>query len=124
MLGTKIVAAGGATNSGVIGDTEGYDVSTNAWSELTPDPNPQDGSCYGALSGQLYLAGGTITGGPLNITESFSATTNKWTAQAAMPQAVMFTGSTVANGLLYCFGGSNINTGRGTIYNNVQIYQP
>ncbi len=124
LLGTKVVAAGGATNAGVIGDTEGYDVSTNAWSELTPDPNPQDGSCYGTVSSQLYLAGGTLTGGPLNITESFNATTNKWTAQAPMPQAVMFAGSTVANGLLYCFGGSNLASGQGTIYNYVQIYQP
>jgi hypothetical protein len=41
-----------------------------------------------------------------------------------MPQPVIFPASAVADGLLYCFGGANVDHGSGTIYNNLQIYQP
>jgi len=38
---------------------------------------------------------------------------------------VIAPGSTAVNGLLYCFGGSSTGTAlEGTVYDNVQIYQP
>ena len=122
LVGTTIVAAGGYTTSGDTGDNEGYDVSTNTWSALTSDSTPRNASCYGALLGQLYVAAGGDDGIPQSITESFSVTTKKWTPVDAMPQALISPGSAVANGLLYCFGGSNSN--QGTVYNKVHIYQP
>ena len=39
-----------------------------------------------------------------------------------MPQAALFQGSAVYKGNLYCFGGND--TFRGTVLDNVQIYQP
>ena len=42
-----------------------------------------------------------------------------------MPLAVVGSGSVEVNNLLYCFGGSNNGVlGEGTVYDNVQIYQP
>jgi hypothetical protein len=72
----------------------------------------------------LYLAGGSnSSAAAISVTESFNLSTNKWTAQASMPNAVMWSGSVVANGLMYCFGGTPSASGT-TADNYVQIYQP
>jgi uncharacterized repeat protein (TIGR03803 family) len=125
LLGTTIVAADGFTTSGDTGDNEGYNVATNAWSSLTLDPSPRNASCFGALTGLLYVAGGLNNSTPqttTTINESFNATSNKWTSQAALPTAALWQASAVANGLLYCVGGQASN--QGAVINNVQIYQP
>jgi len=124
LLGTKIVAADGFTTSGFTGDNEGYDTSTNIWSSLASDPTARNASCYGRVGSLLYVAGGD-SAGPSSVNESYSATANKWTTLTAIPQAVIAPGSAVVGGLLYCFGGSNNGTPlAGTVFNNVQIYQP
>jgi hypothetical protein len=42
-----------------------------------------------------------------------------------LPQAVIAPGSALAGGQLYCFGGSTTGVAfSGSVYNNVQIYQP
>jgi uncharacterized repeat protein (TIGR03803 family) len=125
MLGTTIVAAGGLAAGGDTGDNEGYNVSTNKWSALALDSDDHNASCFGSLLGQLYVASSESSGTKGTLTESFSLATNKWTTRASMPQAVVGPGSAVSGGLLYCFGGSNTPTPlAGTVYNNVQIYQP
>ena len=124
-MGTKIVAAGGYTAAQDTGYNESYNVSTNTWSGLMPDSTHRNASCFGTSLGQLYVAGGSNNGAPVTVNESFNISTNKWTTQAAIPQAVIAPGSTVDGGLLYCFGGSNTGVAtQGTVYNNVQIYQP
>jgi hypothetical protein len=71
------------------------------------------------------MGGGSNGSSPVTVTESFNVTTDKWTTQAAMPQAVIAPGSAVANGQLYCFGGSSTGVAlTGSVYSNVQIYQP
>lgn len=125
LLGATIVAADGYSTSQDTGDNEGYTVSSNQWSTLTSDATPRNASCYGVLAGQLYVASGGDNGNPQTITESFKDTTGKWTTQASIPQAVIAAGSAIANGLLYCFGGSSSGIAlEGTVYNNVQVYQP
>jgi N-acetylneuraminic acid mutarotase len=127
LLGSVIVAAGGLTDSGVISDNEAYNSSSNSWKDITSDPTAREGGCFSIISGQLYLAGGTNFGasGPMKVTESFSAKTNSWTPLASMPLARVNQGSAQVNNLLYCFGGSNNgNLFQGTVYNNLQIYQP
>jgi uncharacterized repeat protein (TIGR03803 family) len=125
MLGATIVAVDGYTAAQDTGDNEGYTVSTNKWKTLKADPTPRNASCYGTLSGALFIAGGGNNGTPQSLTESFNATADSFTSQAAMPQAVIAPGSAVANGLLYCVGGSSSGVQlEGTVYNNLQIYQP
>ena len=125
LLGSTIVAAGGLAAGGDTGDNEGYNVSTNKWSALALDSAPHNASCFGSLLGQLYVASSETSGTKATLTESFSVATNKWTTRASMPQAVVGPGSAVSGGLLYCFGGANTPTPlTGTVYNNVQIYQP
>ena len=113
-VGTTIVAADGFTASGDTGDNEGYDVTANSWTSLTPDPMPRNGTCTGAIDGNLFVAGGNGT-----ATESFKLSKNTWKTLAPMPEPTQFPGSAVYKGRLYCFGGF-----WGGGLNNVQIYQP
>ena len=125
LLGTTIMAADGATASGVItGDTEGYNSTTNAWSERTADPTARTGACSGVIGSALYDASGYInTSAATTVNEEFSLSTNKWTTTLApIPQGTMYAAPAVVSGQLYCIGGwATLN---GTAINNVQIYQP
>jgi N-acetylneuraminic acid mutarotase len=56
------------------------------------------------------------------LTESFNVSNNIWTTLAPLPQATVFAGSAVYNGLLYCIGGADANLGK--VLSKVQIYQP
>ncbi len=126
LIGTTIVAADGFTSSADTGDNEGYNATTNTWTALTPDPTARNGSCAGVVNGILYAATGNASGNnPLSVNESFNLTANKWTSLTVPPQSATDTGASVYGGQLYCFGGSSTALAfQGTIYNNVQIYQP
>ncbi len=126
LIGTTIVAADGYTGSGDTGDNEAYDATTNSWSSLTPDPTPRNGSCNGAIGGLLYGSdGNTNNAGAISLNESFNLKKNAWSTLSVMSQTVTDPGSAVYKDQLYCFGGSSYGIAfQGTIYNNVQIYQP
>ena len=76
-------------STGDNGDNEAYDVSTNSWSTLTADPEPRNSSCYGVVSGRLYVAGGATSGVQESQAESYTLRTNKWATLALMPQATI-----------------------------------
>ncbi len=126
LVGTTIVASGGFTSGGVTGDTEGYNATTNTWTTLATDSVHRNGACAGAIGGSLYASDGNDnSNNAFSVNESFNLAKNTWTTLATMPQVVTDSGPAVYNGQLYCFGGSSYaNAFRGTIYNNVQIYQP
>jgi N-acetylneuraminic acid mutarotase len=124
-----IIAAGGLGNSGNVTDTEIYNVSRNTWKTIDPIPTAVAGSCFGVISGSLYVAGGA--GGSNNDTpvtdlQAYTAKTKTWTAAlASLPQAVIAPASAVVRGQLFCIGGSdNGNLFPNTVYADVQIYQP
>jgi uncharacterized repeat protein (TIGR03803 family) len=125
LLGTTIVAADGYTVAGDNGDNEAYNVSMNSWSTLTADPHARNASCSAGLLGQLYVAGGGTNGSPESVVDSYSTISGAWTNRTAMPQSVIAPGSAVSGGLLYCISGSSSDLyGQGTLYKNVQAYQP
>jgi len=125
LLGTTVVSADGTTTSGPSGDNEAYNISTNKWSALAADATPRNAACYGAISGQLFVAGGHTTAGAVGVSEAFKLSTNKWAATASLLQAMIAPGSAVVGGQLYCISGSSSDLiGKGTLYPNVQIYQP
>jgi N-acetylneuraminic acid mutarotase len=126
LTGFTIVAADGAEQccpSGFTGDNVGYNVSTNVWTPLNPDPSTRAFTCYGAVGSKLYVAGGNETQGPaLGITESFQITKNAWKTLAPVPQPAIAAGSAVYKGQLYCFGGWT--AWNGSVLHSVQVYQP
>jgi N-acetylneuraminic acid mutarotase len=126
LISTTIVASGGFASGGVTGDTEGYNATANTWTTLATDSVHRNGACAGAIGGNLYASDGNDnSNNAFSVNESFNLTKNAWTTLTAMPQIVTDSGPAVYNGQLYCFGGSSFaNAFRGTVYNNVQIYQP
>jgi uncharacterized repeat protein (TIGR03803 family) len=126
LIGSTIVAADGYTGSGDNGDNEAYNATTNSWSSLTPDPTPRNGSCSGVIGGLLYGSdGNTNNAGAISLNESFNLKKDAWTTLSVMSQPATDPGSAVYKGQLFCFGGSSYGIAfQGTIYNNVQIYQP
>jgi uncharacterized repeat protein (TIGR03803 family) len=126
LIGTTIVASGGFTSGGVTGDTEGYNATTNTWSALTADSVHRNGACAGAIGANLYAVNGNDnSNNAFSVNEAFNLAANKWTTLAASPQSMTDAGPAVYGGQLYCFGGASFaNAFRGTVYNNVQIYQP
>ena len=127
LLGSTIVAAGGLANSGIVADNEGFNAVTNKWRRLARVPTARQGGCAWGIQGHLYFASGIggVSGNPVNVLEAYSQQMEAWTTLASIPQAVTNPGSADVGNRLYCFGGSN--DGRlfqGTVYNNLQIYQP
>ena len=125
LLGATVVAAGGLAGSGNVTDNEGYNSSTNSWETLAPDPTAPQAGCFSTILGQLYSAGGKYGAGPVTGVASFQLAENQWNTLAPMPLATTLPGYAEVGNLLYCFGGSNNGVfGKGTVYNNVQIYHP
>lgn len=127
LIGTTIVAADGFSSpGGVTGDNESYNASTNTWTTLLSDSVHRNGACAGAIGGNLYAAGGNDnSNNAFVVNEAFNLAANTWTSLTTMPQTVTDAGAAVFNGQLYCFGGSSFaNAFHGTVFNNVQIYQP
>ena len=127
LIKPTIVAAGGLTQSGVAGDNEGYNATTNSWSSLTGDPTSRVATCNGVIGAALYNAGGTGEAATaVTANDSFNLAKNKWTSKAPIPLAVAAAGSAVYKGQLYCFGGGSMNfTGFvGKVYKKLQIYHP
>jgi N-acetylneuraminic acid mutarotase len=124
--GYRIVAPDGAAQccpSDFTGDNERYNVSTNAWTSLNPDPTARGFACFGSIGSKLYVAGGTDAQGPaLSVTESYQPSNNAWKTLAPIPQATIAPGSAVYKGKLYCFGGWT--AWNGSVLDSVQIYQP
>jgi N-acetylneuraminic acid mutarotase len=124
---STIVTADGFTLSADTGDNEGYSASTNSWSSLTPDPNPRNEACTGAVGGKLFVAGGSLDGfTATTVNDVFKLSKNTWSNLAAIPQAVADPGSSVYKGLVYCFGGGTYATPwlGGNVFKYVQIYHP
>jgi len=124
LVGTTIVAADGDTTSGDTGDNEGFDALTNTWSSLASDSQGRNEGCSGTIGAKFYVMGGGNSGGTaVNVAESFTLKTNAWKSLASVPQAAAYAAEAVYKGRLFCFGGSSSTAG-GTVYDNVQIYQP
>ncbi len=126
LIGSTIIASGGFASGGVTGDTEGYNETTNLWTALTADSVHRNGACAGAIGANLYVSDGNDnSNNAFGANEVFNLAADKWTTLATMPQTVTDAGPAVFGGQLFCFGGSSFaNAFRGTVFNNVQIYQP
>ncbi|MGO8797130.1 MAG: Kelch repeat-containing protein [Candidatus Sulfotelmatobacter sp.] len=121
-IGFTIVAADGYTADSDTGDNEAYDVATNTWTSLTPDPTARNGACSGAIGSRMYIAGGSDGYYPASsVSEWFNLSKNEWSSMAPIPQPTLFSGSAVYKGQLYCIGGMYTS---GVSLKYVQIYQP
>jgi len=125
LKGFTIVAADGFTQSNVVtGNNEGYDATTNTWRTLAADQTPRVGTCFGSIGANFYDVGGYLGNlkDAARVNRSYTLSANKWAPHTAIPQGIMFPGSAVYKGKLYCFGGKASPSGN--VLNNVQIFKP
>jgi uncharacterized repeat protein (TIGR03803 family) len=98
----------------------------NSWSSGAAMPTAREGAATGVINGKVYVVGGATASAIVGSNEIYNPITkDAWTTLMPAKQAVINASPAVANSWLYCFGGAN--DGRlfvGSIYNNVQIYQP
>jgi uncharacterized protein (TIGR03437 family) len=128
-LGSTIISAGGLlTNSNATTDNEAYNIANNTWTTLPPLPSPRHAGCFETAGDTLYFAGGHSigNGNPVATMDAYNADSNSWmSGLPSMPHAAVNMGSASVGGRLYCFGGSNAGDPyQGSIFNDVQIYQP
>jgi N-acetylneuraminic acid mutarotase len=90
--------------------TQRYDVSTNAWSNLSPPVGVIDWAAATSLGGLVYLAGGYVGYDPSARVMCFDpAAANgagTWAAVAPMGNARAYAAAAALNGFLYVSGGS------------------
>jgi N-acetylneuraminic acid mutarotase len=69
------------------------------------------------------MLGGAHDHPAVSSATAYDPATTSWSTLLAMPTAAAYAAGAVYKGKIYCFGGSNFDTG-GTFYNLTQIYTP
>jgi hypothetical protein len=94
--------------------------------EAAARPTAGESAATGVINAKVYVGGRATPSAIVGSNEIYNPITkDAWTTLMPAKQAVINASPAVANSRLYCFGGAN--DGRlfvGSIYNNVQIYQP
>jgi hypothetical protein len=84
-----------------------FDIGTNSWSigPSVPRTSGVQGPAVAVVNNKLYVIGGASNTAVFALNNILDLATNTWTNGAPMPQALFLSGTTVANGLIYVFGG-------------------
>ena len=104
----KIYVAGGFIGgTSVTNALRIYDIATNTWTSGANMPtSPGVEAAAGAVvNGKFYVMGGDDFNNGLNTTFIYDIATNTWTTGATLPDMRTNTYGTVANGLIYVYGG-------------------
>ena len=104
-----------------LGETENYDIASNAWT--SGEPVGLNEPCSGALGGLFYVFGGTSNGPAEKDALQYDLSSNQWTSLAALPHAEGGMAGAVYKNKIYCFGGTNHDVG-GAFSRRLQIYRP
>jgi YVTN family beta-propeller protein len=98
-------------------NTWAYDPVADSWNDLTgsaPFPHPAGGFAYGVINNKLYITGGRDANNTvINLTWEYDPVANTYTQKTDQPDSFQnnVSGSAVASGLLWVFGGGNPFTG-------------
>ena len=103
----KIYVAGGFLGGTAITNAlRIYDIATNTWTSGANVPGIGIEAAAGAVvNGKFYLLGGDDFNAALNTTLIYDIATNTWTTGATLPATRTNGYATVANGLIYFYGG-------------------
>jgi ribosomal protein L18 len=98
-------AVGGQTSSGLTTANQGYDPSTDTWSNKDPMPTPREFLAGFAISGIGYAVGGQTSSSLIAYNEAYNPSTNTWSTKASMPTARAGFATFVISGIGYAVGG-------------------
>ena len=103
----KIFVAGGFTGgSSVTNILQIYDIATNTWTTGASAPTAAvEAAAAAVVNGKFYVIGGDDFNNGLNSTLIYDIATNTWSTGATLPDMRTNTYGTVANGLIYVYGG-------------------
>ena len=104
----KIYVAGGFIGgTSVTNALRIYDIATNTWTSGANMPTSPgvEAAAAAVVNGKFYVMGGDDFNNGLNTTFIYNIATNTWTTGATLPDMRTNTYGTVANGLIYVYGG-------------------
>jgi N-acetylneuraminic acid mutarotase len=104
----KIYVAGGFIGgTSVTNALRIYDIATNAWTSGANMPTSPgvEAAAAAVVNGKFYVMGGDDFNNGLNTTFIYDIATNTWTTGATLPDMRTNLYGTVANGLIYVYGG-------------------
>ena len=104
----KIYVAGGFIGgTSVTNALRIYDIATNTWTSGANMPTSPgvEAAAAAVVNGKFYVMGGDDFNNGLNTTFIYTIATNTWTTGATLPDMRTNTYGTVANGLIYVYGG-------------------
>ena len=104
----KIYVAGGFIGgTSVTNALRIYDIATNTWTSGANMPTSPgvEAAAAAVVNGKFYVMGGDDFNNGLNTTFIYDIATNTWTTGATLPDMRTNTYGTVANGLIYVYGG-------------------
>ncbi|MGQ9585654.1 MAG: Kelch repeat-containing protein [Anaerolineae bacterium] len=107
-LEQRIYAIGGASEQGITGRVEVYDVPTDSWSNASPLPTPAANIQAAALERKIYIPGGYAADGTfLDALQVYHPDAGVWTTAQRLPSPLAGYALAVHEGRLYLFGGSD-----------------
>ena len=104
----KIYVAGGFIGgTSVTNALRIYDIATNTWTSGANIPTTPgvEAAAAAVVNGKFYVMGGDDFNNGLNTTFIYDIATNTWTTGATLPDMRTNLYGTVANGLIYVYGG-------------------
>lgn len=101
-----IYAIGGETIQGVTGSTEGYNMESNNWAQLSSKPVAVSEVSAAVIGGLIYVPGGRLSSGErTNILDVYDPRQDHWEQRKPMPVMVSAYSLVAFEGRLYVFGG-------------------
>ncbi|UCD17203.1 MAG: hypothetical protein JSV44_12250, partial [Candidatus Zixiibacteriota bacterium] len=121
----KIYVFGGVNYSFIdIDITQVFDPIAESWTTLSPMPTARNHSTAAVVDSLIYVIGGRIGANNVAVVEAYSPQSDTWYTFTEMPTARSAIGSAVLNGKIYVFGGEQYDGSNGTVFGEVEEYDP
>lgn len=105
-VGSRLVAIGGDTQTGVTDAVEWFDPLTGNWTPGASKPAAASNVSAAVVGDQVYVAGGmTSAGVPTTTVDVYDANADTWSRLASLPAPRMAYASAAFDGKVYVFGG-------------------
>lgn len=102
----QIYAIGGETVSGITNVVEKYDLTTDAWTTITPLPMPLSEASGVVIGGLIFIPGGKSADGKiLKTLQVYDPHHDQWDELASLPTPLCGYAIAAYEGKLYLFGG-------------------
>jgi N-acetylneuraminic acid mutarotase len=105
----------------LLSTTQIYDFKTGMWSSGANMPKAASSFSAEMVNGKIYIIGEFLNPRVLTNVKEYDPVSDTWTTKAQLPEIFYAHGSCVYNGLIYSFGGRDVNF---NLINTVRSYDP